>query len=90
MFPVLQIIGGVVGSIAGVFLGYWLFSPFKYRDSWLAYHLRTIGALVVMSVGMVAGQVMGYLAYKATGWLPVIASEAKQSSLPKFWIASSP
>jgi hypothetical protein len=63
-FPILQIVGGVIGAVGGFAAGYRLLSPRKPGISWYASQLRTLGQLTIMGVGMTFGQIVGHFLYR--------------------------
>jgi hypothetical protein len=63
-FPIPQVIGGLIGGFGGLTIGFRLFSPRKPGIGWLAGKLRTLGALTIMGVGMMFGQIIGYFLHK--------------------------
>ncbi len=58
-FPILQVVGGLIGGVGGFAVGYKLFSLRKPDLGWLA-QLRILGALAIMSIGMMLGQISGH------------------------------
>jgi hypothetical protein len=44
-FPILQVVGGLIGGVGGFAVGYQLFSLRKPDLGWLARQLRALGAL---------------------------------------------
>jgi hypothetical protein len=67
-FPVSQVLLGLALGIAGYILGRRLFLPHKPGISRLSYHLRTLGALSIMAVGLALGQILGHLLAKMMGF----------------------
>jgi hypothetical protein len=63
-FPIIQAVFGLIGAVGGFAVGYRLFSPYKPGISWLAGQLRYLGALNIMAVGCMLGQVIGYFLHK--------------------------
>jgi hypothetical protein len=59
-FPILQVVGGLIGGVGGFAVGYQLFSLRKPDLGWLARQLRSLGALAIMGIGMMLGQISGY------------------------------
>jgi hypothetical protein len=59
-FAIPQVVGGLIGGVGGFAVGWRLFSPRKPGISWLASQLRIFGALTIMGVGMMLGQIIGY------------------------------
>jgi len=59
-FPILQVVGGLIGGVGGFAVGYQLFSLRKPDLGWLARQLRNLGALAIMGIGMMLGQISGH------------------------------
>lgn len=63
-FPILQVVGGLIGGVGGFAVGYQLFSLRKPDLGWLARQLRSLGALAIMGIGMMLGQISGYFLHR--------------------------
>ena len=59
-FPILQVVGGLIGGVGGFAVGYQLFSLQKPDLGWFARQLHTLGALAIMGIGMMLGQISGH------------------------------
>ena len=66
-FPILQVVGGLIGAVGGFAVGLRLFSPRRPSMSWLAGQLRTFAALTIMALGMALGQIIGHLLHTLIG-----------------------
>jgi hypothetical protein len=60
-FSILQFVGGVIGGVGGFAVGLRFFSPGRPGISWLARQLRNFGALTIMGLGFLLGQLIGDL-----------------------------
>jgi hypothetical protein len=63
-FPILQVVGGLIGGFGGFAVGYQLFSLRNPDLGWLARQLRSLGTLAIMAIGLMLGQVTGLFLHK--------------------------